>query len=236
MYSGIKLFINEYEIKKIESEIKQKYDEEITNFIGKCRIGENYSYICSLIRQDAAEEFISYVNRTNISLLSQIRLSIFETNLFLMEKTPTLIEYASFYGSIQIIQYLRYSKVPLTYSMWFYTIHSNNAELIHCLEENEIKPVKKVWKAIFLSKFSIKTQQSVKYKNMITKNENEESITYEEIFKEAIICHHNAIADYIKDNFLDQTPITNFESIIINCTNYYYFPSDLEYIMKIISR
>ena len=54
-----------------------------------------------------------------------------------------LIEYASFFGSIQIIQYLRYSNVQLMRSMWLYVIHSNNVELVHFLEENEIKPEEK---------------------------------------------------------------------------------------------
>ena len=60
-----------------------------------------------------------------------------------MQKTPTLIEYSTFFGSIQIIQYLKYNKVPLTNSLWLYAIHSNNTEVIHFLEENEIKPEKK---------------------------------------------------------------------------------------------
>lgn len=143
LYSGIKSFIDKNEIKKIENEIKQKYDEEITIFEEKCRTGENDSFICSLIRQDSVEDFISYVNRNNKSLSSQIHPSIFETNLFLMNKTPTLIEYAMFFGSIQIIRYLYYNKVSLTNSMWLYVIHSNNPKLIHFLEENEILPEKK---------------------------------------------------------------------------------------------
>ena len=54
--------------------------KEITDLEEKCRIGENDSYICSLILQESAEEFVSYVNRTKTSLLSQIQPSIFETN------------------------------------------------------------------------------------------------------------------------------------------------------------
>lgn len=30
--------------------------------------------------------------------------------------------------------------------MWLYVVHSNNAELVHFLEENEIKPEKKIQK------------------------------------------------------------------------------------------
>ncbi|KAK8843672.1 hypothetical protein M9Y10_024735 [Tritrichomonas musculus] len=129
LYSGIKSFINENESRAIESEIKQKYDQDLNIFEEKCRIGENDSYICSLIRQGLTEEFISYVKRNKISLSSKIQPSIFETNLFLMQKTPTLIEYASIFGSIEIIKYLQHNYISLTNSMWLYAVHSNNALL-----------------------------------------------------------------------------------------------------------
>ena len=47
---------------------------------------------------------------------------------------------AAFYGSIQIFQYLKLNGVDFTSSLWMYVIHSNNAELIHILEENHVKP------------------------------------------------------------------------------------------------
>ena len=31
--------------------------------------------------------------------------------------------------------------VELTSLLWFYAIHSNNAELIHILEDNHVKPI-----------------------------------------------------------------------------------------------
>ena len=102
-------------------------------------IGENDSYIYSLIRQGLTEEFISYTNGATISLSSKIQPSIFEKNLFLMQKTPTLIEYAVFFGSIKIIQYLQNNNISLTNSLWLFAVHSDNLELIHFLEENKIK-------------------------------------------------------------------------------------------------
>ena len=86
MYSGIKPFISEKDSKTIEREIKNKYKIDLDNFEEKYETGENDSYICFLVRQDLVEEFISYVNRTNTSLSSQIQPSIFETNSFLLEK------------------------------------------------------------------------------------------------------------------------------------------------------
>ena len=73
------------------------------NFDEKRKDGLNDFYICSLIRNDLVEEFIAYVNRNSISLESRIKSSIFETNSFLIDKEPLLIEYAAFYGSIQIL-------------------------------------------------------------------------------------------------------------------------------------
>lgn len=122
-------------------------------FDKKRKIGENDTYICDLIRNDYIDEFIVYSNQTNLPLNSKIKSSIFETNpIFLIQEkeknfvndekdnNPTLIEYAAFFGSIQIFQYLRMNNVKLTPSLWKYAVHSNNAELIHLLEELHIKP------------------------------------------------------------------------------------------------
>ena len=117
-----------------------KNEENFIIFDQKRKIGENDNYICNLIRNDHVEDFIAYVNRTNLSLLTVIRPSIFETNQFLIDKEPTLIEYSVFFGSIQIFRYLQMNKVQLTSSLWIYAIHGQNPELIHLLEENNVKP------------------------------------------------------------------------------------------------
>ena len=52
--------------------------------------------ILDRIRSDSIEEFIAYVNLTNLSLLTKIKPSIYETHSFLIDKEPTLIEYAAF--------------------------------------------------------------------------------------------------------------------------------------------
>ena len=59
-------------------------------------------------------------------------------------KKITLIEYAAFFGSIQIFNYLKLNKISLTPSLWKYAIHGNNAEIIQILEENHFQlPQKK---------------------------------------------------------------------------------------------
>ena len=56
-----------------------------------------------------------------------------------IEKDPTLLEYATFFGSIQIMKYLWINNVELTSSLWIYAVHSNNPEVIHFLEDKNIE-------------------------------------------------------------------------------------------------
>ena len=129
--------------------------QENKSFKERRNTGENDDYLAQLIRIDSIDEFIPYVTRLNISLDSQIKESIFETNQFLIEnKNTTLIEYAAFFGSIQIFQYLRLNDVELTPSLWLYAIHGRNPELIHLLEENNVKPEDKSFRECLI--FSIK--------------------------------------------------------------------------------
>lgn len=87
------------------------------NFYENRLRGENEDFICNLIRNDMIDEFFKHVNKTNLSLESQIKDSIYETNSFLLYNRPKLIEYAAFYGSIQIYQYLRLYNVELDSSL-----------------------------------------------------------------------------------------------------------------------
>ncbi|KAK8890642.1 hypothetical protein M9Y10_035425 [Tritrichomonas musculus] len=198
LYGGMKEYIEEEERKQIEREITQKYNETIESFEEKCRNGENDSYICSLIRKDSVEEFISHVNRSNISLTSKINQSIYETNLFLIGKCPTLIEYASFFGSIQIILYLKFNKVQMRINMWYYAVHSNNADLIHLLEENDIKPVEKNNININVFKESIKCHHN----DVADYIEN----------------------NYITQEQRKKLKETNYELYILSNQNYHYYP------------
>ena len=140
LFSEIKNSIDDDERKSLEKEITQIFDETIETFEKKCKNGENGSYLCSLIRQDSIQDFIIYVNQFNLSLDSTITPDYYETNKLLMNTEPSLIEYAFFYGSIQIIHYLRLNNAKISPEIWLYAIHSNNAELINFLEENEIYP------------------------------------------------------------------------------------------------
>ena len=175
-YPELKSFIDENEKYKENADLIQIcFGNGIdlnSDFERKRNEGENDSYICYLIRKDLVEEFVSFTNRSNMDLKSEIKHSIFETNSFLLEeKETTLIEYSAFFGSIQIFQYLRLNNVPLKSSLWLYAIHSRNAEMIHLLESIKLGPP----------------------------DEKYDSCLYE-----SIKCHHNEIADYIKDNLIPQ--------------------------------
>lgn len=135
-HSEIECFLTPEEQTNIK--LKLSYND---SFDEMCKLGENDTYICSLIRNDLIIEFISYVNRNNISFTSRIKQSIFETNSFLLINNEiTLIEYAAFYGSTQIFNFLRFNNVEMSPKLWLYAIHSKNPEMIHLLEENQVKP------------------------------------------------------------------------------------------------
>ena len=129
----------EYFFPELISFLKSEPIEKTELFEKNRRIGENDDYISKLIQNDSVEEFITYVNQANLSLTSEIKDSIFETNPFLNKNRPTFLEYSAFYGSIQIFQFLYMNKVKLTPSIWSYAIHGKNPDMIHMLEESEIK-------------------------------------------------------------------------------------------------
>ena len=112
----------------------------IEEFNSKRKIGENDTYICQLIRNDDIDGFISYFNKNNISINSDIQNSIFDTNHFMSHfKKITLIDYAGFFGSIQIFRYLFKNNARFTYYSFPFAFHGRNPEIILILEKHESK-------------------------------------------------------------------------------------------------
>ena len=132
------------EILKYHSETNKMLNDEdpslLEEFMKKRKIGENDSMICEMIRNDSIESFVSYVNRANYPLTSLIEPSLYETNNFLINNEVSLIEYAAFFGSIKIFQYIIKNCNCLNSSLWLYAIHSGKAEMIHLLEQNGVEP------------------------------------------------------------------------------------------------
>lgn len=111
--------------------------------------GENNSYLCKLIREDSIQEFSAYLTRKNILPNAVIDQSIYETNPLLLEIPKVqMIEYAAFFGSIKIVNYL-YNKVKLWDFFWFYAIHGKNVRLIHLLEDIDIEKIISFAKSCF---------------------------------------------------------------------------------------
>ena len=67
------------------------------------------------------------INKNNFSLKFKIKASIFETNSFLINRTPTMIEYSAFFGSFQIFQYLLTNEVEVDSNLWLYAIHGKKS-------------------------------------------------------------------------------------------------------------
>ena len=135
-------FIDEKTKKLIHDQIPELQNKTLNDEFNKKREnGENDDYLCQLIQNDSVVDFITYMEKTNISPQLTIKPSIYETNSFLYKKHTTLIEYSAFYGSIQIFKYLHHRKAELNESIWLYAIHGKNAEIIQFLEENKIKTI-----------------------------------------------------------------------------------------------
>ena len=133
LFPEIKSFLSEKEIQSISKNVPEDFEEKRKN-------GENDHPMCELIRKDNIDEFITYVNKNSISLNSKISNSIFETNLYLMIKTASLIEYAAFFGSFQIFKYLYLNHAKVNPDIWIYAIHGRDPEMINFLVEKKIKP------------------------------------------------------------------------------------------------
>lgn len=138
------------EIEQANQKMNESQDKSLDLFEKNRQIGENETELCQLIRNDSLDEFISYVKESNVDLNQQIKPSIFETNSFLLKRKPTIIEYAAFFGSINIFKHLQSNQVELTPSLWMYAIHGQNIDLLKLLIENKIKPQDESYRQCYL--------------------------------------------------------------------------------------
>ena len=190
-YPEIEKYIGEKDAKNLAP---QPLPED---FFQKRQEGENDSYLCSLIRRDSINDFVSYVNRYNIQLTSEVKHSIFETNTFLIENNPSLIEYSAFFGSLKIFNYLKYKDVKLEPSLWLYAIHSGNIKLIHILEESDVKLPNDRYDVCFIESIKCHNNDLVNYfeRNFLN------SITNEMISSILHYSNYFYFPPYFKDEF-----------------------------------
>ena len=124
--------------------------------------GENDAFLCEMIRNDSIEDFIIFVNQNDYSFNSFINFSIYETNAILMNNKIALIQYAAFYGSLQIFKYLFYNHAQIPPLICNFAVHSDNSELIKFLEDNFIKD-KKVFYEILIEAIICHNNDVAKY-------------------------------------------------------------------------
>ena len=201
----LKPFVNEKLFSKNFGLIKRISKDLPDDFYEKRKIGENDTFICKLIQKDLIEEFITYVNRNMYQLNSIISTSIYETNAFLLKQYLTyLIDYAAFYGSIQIFNYLRLNGVELKSSLWMYAVHGQSAEIIHILEENHVGQPEQLNTFFKINQFYVK------------------------LFNESIKCHHNDVANYILRNFLQDNKNDSYDFFPsgLEYYNFAFVPND----------
>ena len=143
--------IKEFKLEKFITE----NDKNIELFNIRRNQGENETKIAQLIRKDNLEEFIEYANTEKIKLNSKIRSnSPFETNSYLLDREPILLEYSAFNGSLQIFNYLiqNIKKEEVKPKIFSYAVHGLNNEIIHQLEnfylltEIQNQQQRKIWK------------------------------------------------------------------------------------------
>ena len=181
-------FIESYYQKHSGSTHIEWIDQVIKNEIQKDfyekRIkGENDDLLSEIIRNDNIKEFSNYITEKKIPLDSHIYRSIFETNpLLMMNKKIKLINYAAFYGSIEIFKFLHLNGCKTNSKIWLYAIHSKNFELIQYIESNQIPFPNKLKVRLFKTSFC----GCSSYEN-----------GYEVLLDESINCHHNELANYI---------------------------------------
>lgn len=121
----------------IKDEVIKSIYYEKDAFLEKRQAGENDTLLCKIIQKDLINDFIIYINHEKIPLSAKIMTSIFETNSFLLENCPTLLEYSAFYGSVQIFRYLMKNGAKLTSSSLNYSIHGRNIEIIETIVKNQ---------------------------------------------------------------------------------------------------
>ena len=200
-----------------EEEILNKIVKEIgEEFYTKRKNGENNNILCELIREKKTKDFIAYVNLNHIPLESYIEESIFETNSFLIidennkstnNKKVTLIEYAAFFESNEIINYMKKNEVKPTPSMWLYAVHSKNAELIQELEDIRVLPPNLNYESVLKESIKSHHKDVTKYiiYNLIDEEELKDNIEnkyhnlYEYCFKYYNFCF---LPENIKTKYL----------------------------------
>lgn len=173
--------------------IKALKNEKEENFLRKRKEGQNDSLICQYIRKDLIKEFVRNLAMTNCPRDSIIKLSVYETNHFLIKKQIEnngkldLIEYAAFYGSLKIVNYLS-NKYEMKESLYHFVIHSNDIKIIHLYEDAFGDLNGKLYECYIL---------------------------------ESLKCHHNRLVGYFLNSPINRK--LNSKNVLIQCLKNYNY-------------
>ena len=184
-------------------EIKKELPE---NYYGKRKEGENDSKICKLIRNDMIKEFVSYVTRNNVSLNAKIQPSIYETNSFLLipQRKSNQFHKDSEFSLIE-------------YAAFFGSI-----KILKYLQFKNVILTPSLW---FLAIHSQNAEMIHFLESNCVKLDDK---SCKQIFHESIKCHHNNIANYFINNFLENDEINSRDTIhqSIKYYNFAFFEND----------
>lgn len=200
-YEMTKIIIDRYEyynylqeyLQEIE-EAPAKYDKVDLNEKEQLE-GENSTDFAKIIRNDKINDFISKIEKNRLSYNLNISESIYETNEFWLNNLfPRFIEFAAFFGSVNIFKNLCLNEAQYHPIIWQCAIHGRNYEIIHIVENQE--------------KFFYKYNE---------KDDPEGNLKF------AIKCHHNEIANYYYEHFCNDLQI-DLQIIIecLNSCNFSY--------------
>lgn len=96
----------------------------------------NNNPVTVLIREDDADKLQEYIAKTNLDYDHEIPYSLFEdlSCFFKKKDMPKMIDYAAFYGSINVFKYLMMNNSKVTEKTMEYAVYGGSYEIIHILE------------------------------------------------------------------------------------------------------
>lgn len=189
---------------EINSFTKNSTEKLPDDFYENRRTGENENYVCKLIQKDSVQDFIAYVNRNNLPLTSKINTSVFDTNSFLIKKRTKKSNTTSSSCWGRSTSYNKNNNIDddeltlIKYAAFFGAI-----QIFKYLQMNGVKLTSSLWLYVIHS-------NNPELVHLLEENHIQpEDKTYMKYYLESIKCHHNDIAIYFHNNFMQNTQQTN---------------------------
>lgn len=190
--------------------------------------GENNNHLCHIIQKDLIDEFVSFTSLKSY-INHQITSSVYETNQFLRNKTPSIIEYSAFYGSIKIFKHVFVQNAEVNEDLWLYAIHGRNLEIIKEIERRGVDLPYQSHADLAIE--LIKCHHNELADFIINKRLNKEEVDDEERDRNHLLLLKSCLDSYNYEMFLKFFD-SNIESIKTNfflntCYNDYFYIIEL---------